>query len=148
MDIETSEPRYIKHFLGQNLAEGRHKNEVRFEPSQAFHLFGIAQLERLEYLNTVLQRNLLYRRRLQRPTSSGRLIRLCVDRNHLILAVEQVFQRRNTELRRAHENDAHINLFSDCYFIICRTSSQPMQSNKAGARRAMPLTNPSKACIF
>ncbi|MNT49060.1 hypothetical protein D3C72_1858870 [compost metagenome] len=106
MAVDATQARNIQHHLRQDQAVGDHHHQVRLQCGQFSLSIFVAQSGRLQHRDIVLQSKLLDRARHQFLPATGRTIRLGVDRDDLVRAVEQGLEVFGGEFRGAGKDNA------------------------------------------
>ena len=105
MDVDATEPRNIEHRLRQDQTVGDNDHDIGFERRQMLDLRGIAQLQRLLDVQSMLQRALLHRAHRELLAAPGWPIRLCVDGHDSMLGGNQRFERWHREIGCTGKDD-------------------------------------------
>ena len=113
--IDRAVGRGGKQLVRQDAAVGHDDENVRLQALQRCQCRAVTHLFRLKDRQTVCQRDLLDRARLELHAAVFGLVRLRKYTDHVKVGIEQTLQRHGRKIRRAHENDAHgPHLFDGC----------------------------------
>ena len=105
--VETAMARRIQHRLRQEEAIGHHHRHIGVQRGQSLAVRRIAKVQRGADLQPQFRSSRTHGRRAFLSAAPGAARRLGVDGGDIVACVDQRIQRRNREVRRSHENDAH-----------------------------------------
>ena len=106
MHIDATQPWRVEYALRQDQSVGGDHHQIGLPFGQLELRIGILQRRGLADRDVVLQRQLLDRAGLQLAPASGRAIRLRVNRDDFVIALQECAQALGGEIRRTGENDA------------------------------------------
>lgn len=99
--------REVEDRLRENLSVSQHRDEIRPQLAELPDKRLVARPRRLEHRHAQAERELLHRRRLELQVAPLRLVRLRHHAHNVAIRRDgECLQRRTSDVRRAHENDA------------------------------------------
>ena len=107
VQVDAAIAGYFQHGLRQDATIGHHHDQVRGEGANVFILAAVPQGAGLEHRRAVRQRNLLDRRCGEHLLAANRLIPPGVYGADIVPGGIQGFQALGSNIRRAHEQNAH-----------------------------------------
>ena len=107
MHVDRAIGRRVQNVLRQDLAVGRHYDELRCQLLHDAQSFAVPHFHRLVHWQADRQGIFLYRRKRHFVPSVLRLVRLGEHTAHVVPVLHQPLQGRHGEVGRAHEQYPH-----------------------------------------
>ena len=106
MKVETAELRHLEHCLRQDLSVGDNHRDIGLMGFKPRDRLRVAHRCRRQHGQVETARGLMHGRTPFRLAAPGRPWRLGIDGGDLVALTDDLQQRGDREVRRAHENDA------------------------------------------
>ncbi len=148
VDIQAAAPRRLQHRRRQDQAVGRHHR--RIQPKRRKRRLGrcIAAQPRLRaHLQPQFVRGTMHGAALHCLPAAGRPRRLAIHRSDRMPRLDQRPQRRDGEIRAAHEGQAHRRAYFPSFFCRCSLASRRMMMLRFSAERRSTNRMPSRWSI-
>ena len=107
MQVHAVSVGQVEYRLRQDQAVSNNHHQIRFEFSEFPLCICILQAERLKYRNRVLQGELFDWPRDKLAAAAGRAVRLAVDPDYGMLAIQQRLKDGDGEIRGTRKNNTH-----------------------------------------